>query len=58
MLLARSLCIDWGVVSVASCANGLPNCMEDAVLVVSDTFISRVEKMDTSFEKGEDSVLD
>jgi len=29
--------------------------MDGAVLVVSDTFMSRVEKLDGSCEKGEDS---
>ena len=42
---------------MASCESGLPNCMDAAVLVARDTFMSRVEKVAPTSEKGEDNVL-
>lgn len=43
-----------GVISLASCESGLPNCIDGAVLVAKDTFMSRVEKVVEPCEKGED----
>ena len=35
---------------------GLPACMDGAVLVASDIFMSRVEKLAGGWAKGEDSL--
>ena len=47
-----------GAGSLASCANGFPNCIEGAVLVAKETFISRVEKLGASSGKGDESPVD
>lgn len=41
--------------SFASCDNGLPNCIDGAVLVARDTFMSRVEKVAAPWENGDDN---
>lgn len=44
-----------GVISFASCESGLPNCIEVAVLVARDRFMSRVEKVAAPCENGDDN---
>jgi hypothetical protein len=53
--LAQSLLGSCGVASLVSCDSGLPNCIDEAVLVANDTFISRVEKLGASLGKGDES---
>ena len=43
--------------SVASCDSGLPNCMDAAVLVANERFMSRVEKVAGPCENGEGNGL-
>jgi hypothetical protein len=42
-------------VPLASCDKGLPICIDVAVLVAKETFMSRVENMLGPCEKGDDS---
>lgn len=42
------------MISLVSCDSGLPSCIVVAVLVASERFMSRVEKVVDPCEKGED----
>jgi hypothetical protein len=52
---ALSISVDRGVWLFANRDNGLPACIDGAVLVASEMFMSRVEKLVVGCENGEDS---
>ena len=55
--LDQLFCSGRGVRSFANCDSGLPICIEAAVLVANETFMSRVEKVkdELSSENGDES---
>ena len=55
-MLARSSA-GGGLKPLVNCDSGFPACIVVAVLVASETFMSRVEKLDAPCENGEESLL-